>query len=368
VNDQALSSEERVAKMLVDHWIDFKGCKRHTPIIGGNITGMKEFVDVRQKLLQKVPEFADPDFAQVERLPEEARLLGDRDEDIEDEWRKLSNNSLCHMTTDDWKECHEIIGRVFTGGDDSDDEEGIKLDRYLEVGKDDVVFADSQGRREMARGEATLDVDSVLALFTDLSMINTEISISIIANPMKNLKKSVHIIHDGAPLHLIPHFHLGHFGHNVKFDLFIFLPELYNKDLKRRKNNLFNHVSEELRAEFMDKCLLPAIKGVLKPNEGQSWDFNYMLSQAKSNAVGLEGIQHKSDRDNVRQYATFDLDDKDIGAVWNDCNRRLCRAIRQDWKLRAFKGFQFFINSKGHKHRTYANGFPELMRVYKEKV
>ena len=85
----------------MDHWIDFKGCKRHTSIIDGNIMGMKEFVDVRQKLLQKVPEFADPDFAQVERLSEEARLLEDRDEDIEDEWRKLSNNSLCHMTTDD---------------------------------------------------------------------------------------------------------------------------------------------------------------------------------------------------------------------------------------------------------------------------
>jgi hypothetical protein len=368
VDDQALSSEERVAKMLVDHWIDFKGCKRHTPIIGDNITGMKEFVSDRQKLLQKVPEFADPDFAQIDRLPEEARLSGDRDEDIEDEWRKLSDNPLWHMTADEWKESHEIIGRVFTGGDDSDDEEGIKLDRYLVVGKDDVVFEGSRRRREMARGEATLDVDSVLALFTDLSMINTEIAISIVANPMKNLKKSVHLNHNGAPLHLIPHFHLGHFGHDIKFDLFIFLPALYNKDLKRRKNNAFNHVSEELRAEFMDKCLLPAIKGVVTPLEGQSWDFNYMLSQAKSNSVGLEGVQHKRDRESVRQYTTFDLDAGDIGQVWNDCNHRLRREIGQGGKLRAFKGFQFFINSKGHKHRTYTNGFPELMRVYKEKV
>ena len=65
------------------------------------------------------------------------------------------------MTADEWKECHEIGGWILMGGDDSDDEDGIKLDRYLEVGKDDVVFANSPRKREMAREEATLDMDSV---------------------------------------------------------------------------------------------------------------------------------------------------------------------------------------------------------------
>lgn len=138
--------------------------------------------------------------------------------------------------------------------------------------------------------------------------------------------------------------------------------------MKRRKNNLFNHVSEELRAEFMDKCLLPAIQNVLTPNEGQSWDFSYMLCQAKSIAVGVEGVQYKSERESLRQYMRFDLDSKDIGAVWNNCNYRLRRLMGEDGKFGAFKGFQFFINSKGHKHRTYSSGFQELMRVYKEKV
>lgn len=55
---------------------------------------MKEFVNVLQKLRQNFPEFADPDFAQIERLPEEARLSGNWDENIEDEWRKLSDNPL----------------------------------------------------------------------------------------------------------------------------------------------------------------------------------------------------------------------------------------------------------------------------------
>ncbi len=128
------------------------------------------------------------------------------------------------------------------GGDDSGDEDGIKLDRYLEVGKDDVVFANSPRKREMVREEATLDMDSVLTLFTDLSRINREIVISIVVNPMKNLKKSVSIIHDGVPLHWIPYFHLGHFGHDVKFDLFIFLLALYPIQTRQRQFEPVYHI------------------------------------------------------------------------------------------------------------------------------
>ena len=59
--------------------------------------------------------------------------------------------------------------------------EGERDDRYLEIGKDDVMFADSSRKRKMARCKATLDIGSVLALFTDLSMINMKIELSILA-------------------------------------------------------------------------------------------------------------------------------------------------------------------------------------------
>ena len=39
--------------------------------------------------------------------------------------------------------CHKTVGHIFMGGDDSDDEEGIKLDQYLEVGKGDIMLANS---------------------------------------------------------------------------------------------------------------------------------------------------------------------------------------------------------------------------------
>jgi hypothetical protein len=202
-----------------------------------------------------------------------------------------------------------------TSEDDSDDEDGIKLDRYLKIGKDDMIFANSMRRRKMTREEATMNMNNILTLFTNLSVINTKIMISIVANPIKNLKKSIHIIHNKTPLHLIPHFHLDHFEHDIKFDLFIFLPALYNKNMKRRKNNLFNHVSEELRAEFMNKYLLSTIQDILTSNKKQSWDFSYMLYQTKSNTVGLKRVQYKSERESLRQYMLFNLDNKNIETI-----------------------------------------------------
>jgi len=128
--------------MLVDHFIDFKGCRRHTRVVDEG-TGLKEFTKERSRLLQKIPEFQDPDFAHVERLPAEARLGEADNDEVEDEWRKFSQHPLCHMSAKEWKRCYETVGRIFTGADDGDDEEGINLDRYLEVGKGDILFADS---------------------------------------------------------------------------------------------------------------------------------------------------------------------------------------------------------------------------------
>src|SRR5947207_5875332 len=316
--------------MLVDHLIDFKGCSHHPQVIGEHVTGLKEFIDNRIALLEQIPEFADPDFAQSHRLPESAQALDDSDDAVEDEWRKFDREPLSHMTIDEWKNCHDIISEIFTGEDNGDDEDMVQFNRYLEVGKGDAMFANSRAKRELAQGEVTLDIDSTLALFTDLSLIKTVIKISIVANPMRNLKTSVHLLHNSIPLHWIPHYHLGCFGHDPNFDLFIFLPALYNKAIKRRKNNLRNHVPEHLREQFMDKCLLPAIKEVVTPNESQSWVFNYAAAKAKSLAVGLEGTIYKSQKDRLTQQVTFDLDADYIAAVWNICHHRLRRDIRRD--------------------------------------
>ena len=118
----------------------------------------------------------------------------------------------------------------------------------------------------------------------------------------------------------------------------------------------------------MDDCLLPAIREVMSPNESQAWDFAYVVSAAKSSATGLEGNQYGHRKEGFRQQMKFDLDGDHVAAVWNKCNRRLCRAIQGNGRLRLFKGFQFFINAKGLKYRTHTKGFRELMAVYKDKV
>jgi len=113
---------------------------------------------------------------------------------------------------------------------------------------------------------------------------------------------------------------------------------------------------------------LPAIREVITLNESQSWDFVYVVSLAKSQAIGLEGKQYKCQKEGFRQQIRFDLNGNDISNVWNIYNIRLKREMHRNGRLKAFKGFQFFINSKGYKHRTHTQGFSELMKIYKEKV
>ena len=120
--------------------------------------------------------------------------------------------------------------------------------------------------------------------------------------------------------------------------------------------------------KFMNKYLLLMIKDILKLNENQSWNFNYILSQVKSNAVDLKRVQYKHDRNILRQYLTFDLDNKNIKIIWNNYNYWLWRMINENEKLKIFQEFQFFINFKNYKYYIYINKFLELMRIYKEKI
>ena len=67
--------------------------------------------------------------------------------------------------------------------------------------------------------------------------------------------------------------------------------------------------------KFMNKYLLSIIKDMIISLENQSWDFNYMLSQAKSNSIDLKRVQYKYDRDILKQYFTFNLNDKNIKVI-----------------------------------------------------
>ena len=65
-----LSPTEKVAKLLVEQWIHFKGCEEHAlPQNDAAGLSMQEFIDRRNDLLQEIHEFNDPDFALSMELP-----------------------------------------------------------------------------------------------------------------------------------------------------------------------------------------------------------------------------------------------------------------------------------------------------------
>ena len=370
-----------MAKLLVEQWIHFKGCEEHASSQNDAAgLSMQEFIDRRNDLLQEIHEFNDPDFAQPSLLPVNARLRGDP-KDVEDQWEELCRKPLTGMKEEQWSAAYSTIRQVFTGpyigvdstrfgGDDDADSDCLsnEMTKTLQIGKGDMLSDDCEMRRRQAQGMLRLDIDSILALFTDLSIIKSVLSISIVPLPTKNLQSDVHIIHNGVPLHWIPHFHFGRFGHDPTFDLFIFLPVLYNKRFRRCKNNLFNHVAEDIIAEFMNKCFLPAVKEVLNEGEAQEWDFDFELSKAKSNAVGLEGHIHSSERDRFRQQLQFNLDANHIAPVWKICRGHLSKAMPRNSLSKVFKGFQFFINAKYFKYRSGKDELPGLIQVYETKV
>jgi hypothetical protein len=336
---------EAVAKMIVDHLIDFKGCERHDRSQEYGINdvgplGLKDFIRQRDRIWSSSPSFIPPDFADATFLPSGARLESE-DSDLEDSWEtgNVGDTPLFRTSPNDWKECHENVGLLLTGGTDSDDDgNGIRLNRYLNMGKGDKLSAPST--RQMAQGVVTFDLDSALAVFSDLSAIHAMILISIDANPMKNLKYSVHVYHRGVPLHLIPHFHFGQFGHDPQFNLFVLLPALYQPDAKHTRDNLHNHVAEVVRKKFMDDCLLPAIRSVITDNEGQDWDFNYATSKAKAMAARQEGSVYRDKRTGFKQEIRYELGAEHIPAVWARCRAAIRHAMADDTEDDTMKAFE----------------------------
>jgi hypothetical protein len=88
--------------MLVDHFLNFKGCnpEDHVQNYDSTDLSMSEFVDERIKIFNEIPEITEPDFAQEHRLPKNARIFSESN--FEDEWEKHLKDSLNHMTDEEW--------------------------------------------------------------------------------------------------------------------------------------------------------------------------------------------------------------------------------------------------------------------------
>jgi hypothetical protein len=349
------SPQEIIAELLVDHFIHFRGCDHHEPIDRDEY-GITAFITERQEM-----EVPSPDFAEDERLPREARA---GDWEGPDMGRRMMKDRLSSTTSsEEWIDLADELRRSFTGKD-----EGGEI-KHFRMASGDLVHHHREQVRKMARGRLTVDIDSVLSLFTDLSKINCTIDIAMVWNPWRNLESSVHIAHRGIPLHRIPHFFLGRFGRDLNFDLYMFVPKAYDKNAKVRGGVIPNRVREETIAAFMDECFLKAVFECIPDAQSNRWPSRYEIQKAKAMAAGIEGRLYRKSRSVRHMELSVPLVAKFIPAVWKRCQDHLKREIdRSNAKLTVLEGFQLFINSKGTKDRLFMNSIPEVMSMYKDKV
>jgi len=339
----------------VDHFIKFKGCPCHQHV-ENNEFGIKDFIQERQGL-----DIPYPDFAENDRLPKDARI---GESDGPDNGQKKSKKPLGSTTTsEEWEEVADMLQRSMTGMD-----EAGKI-KHFSMEKGNLLKDHAQEVRDVAKGKVTVDIDSVLSLFTDLSMINCTIDIGVVWNPWRNLQSSVHIAHKGIPLHRIPHFHLGKFGGELNFDLYVFAPKAYDKNARTRNGVIPNRLREETVAEFMDKCFLKAFHKCVQGPLANRWPSKYEIQKAKSTAPGIEGrIYRESDLTRCMELPV-PLHPESIPKVWKKCKKYLAREIqRSNSKLSPLEGMQFFIDAKGTKDRLFTDSIPKVMSIYKDKV
>ncbi|PON20614.1 hypothetical protein TGAM01_v210488 [Trichoderma gamsii] len=99
------------------------------------------------------------------------------------------------------------------------------------------------------------DVDSVISFALCLS-INRGLYVSYLAPMSRNMQRSVHVFHQGKPLHAIPHLRLGSGHQNPRFSVYVFFPGISH--VRRTTSYLTN----DERRMWIDRLLLPAIRHI----------------------------------------------------------------------------------------------------------
>jgi hypothetical protein len=350
---------EKVVKLLVAHFISFKGCETHASINEDRQGGMKTFVDYRSRF--KLP---DPDFARDEYLPPEARANNEPDMLILNLERKTLKTSLSHSSSTEWRKVgNHSFRRALTGMNEGEDV------RLFHIGSGDLMHHPLRSIQNMAKGSVTVDIDSVLLLFTDLSLIQCTIDISMIWSPWRNLSSSVHITYCSIPVHRIPHFFLGRFGRELQFDLYLLAPRAYDKAAKMKYGKIPNRLTEETIAAFMDHALLRAIHDCVPPTQSNQWPSRYEIQKAKSLAHGMEGHLHGRTHQPRHMELTVPLMEQYIPSVWAACVDYLNQEIKNsNPKLSVLEEFRLFACSKNTKDRFFTETIPELMSTFKHKV
>ena len=104
--------------------------------------------------------------------------------------------------------------------------------KHLMINKNDIMFIKDIYKRNMIKNQVIFDINNIITIFIDLSMINIIIKILIISNLIRNLKASIHLTYQKVLLYYISHFHFNHFKYDFKFNLYIILFTFYDKKIK----------------------------------------------------------------------------------------------------------------------------------------
>jgi hypothetical protein len=209
------------------------------------------------------------------------------------------------------------------------------------------------------------DLDSGLGWLPDLGSIKSDLSLYLYPISSRNFDANIHLFMDiGAqkvPVHHVNHFLLGQFGSlstKQSFDLYLFLPALYDKKSKG------NGVSDRLKNTFISECLIPAAREILPDFILQQ--FGMSMGEVKMDVEAPIYESQTSGPAGHRLGGEVNIPEEYLKELWEKTLRRIRRGRNPD--LEMFEGCRLFWNFKGLKYCLNAKNSRELKETLEDKV
>ncbi|KID81132.1 hypothetical protein MGU_11489 [Metarhizium guizhouense ARSEF 977] len=127
------------------------------------------------------------------------------------------------------------------------------------------------------RLQRTWDVDSIICYSLCLS-INRGLYVSYFPQVSRNIHSSVHVYHQGKPLHSIPHLRLGSGRQSPQFGVYVFFPGITHA------NRTTSYLTNDERRLWIDKLLLPAIRSLCPLDVIQHHPRSYDDAESKAHS------------------------------------------------------------------------------------
>jgi len=331
-----------------------------------NAFGLDEFIALYRQNPVPLPGYTDKVFSTLRYDVDERNGEGYPSVDeIRDriEMRKTNcKKSFPRISLDEFPDWRLHMEHRFTGLDPE-----VSLHPpIMDLSKSDLCLTDPS-RSEV---NITLDVDSVLAIFHRLDVVNAEINFYVYSNIMHNLKKDVHIFYESVPIHKLRGWCLGYFvKNNMKFDIHLLLPKLSPTIGK------INYAAHKVQQFFYDRVFLKAIRDVI-PKMDPQHDFPITWEQEKYMCEAVQDNKIASGENYQRQLdQAYPVAAKYLRELWIRMNELLKEMLdSQDENdhvgAKDLEGMFFFVDSKNLKKKLFTSSanMKDLQEVLSHKV